>query len=257
MQGFFHALTDEDYRELFALYPASDFEQELANYEATKSDSDPDVLVHWFRASQIMRDMLFTSSSLDFAFEMTKHSRTFNTSYAGARLYNLNQSMLTSFVKAGGMPYIAGAPHGSDYNFISNGVFPEGQVTEEDKVLAESMASAFIRFAYTGDPGSPDDESLGLWPEAFPGILDLQGDGHSEVNIQLVGGPLGSGPMTARSQAEFLSLEGSMQTPLEMDAVELGEMGSASLSFRNHELGLQKLLERCVFVNSLAEILDV
>lgn len=203
LQSFFHALTDDDYRELFALYPASDFELELANYEATKSDSDPDVPIHWFRASRIVRDMLFTCSSLDFALEMTKHSRTLNTSYAGARLYNLNQSTLTPFFKAGGMPYIAGAPHGSDYNFISNGVFPEDQVTEEDKVLAEEMASAFIKFAYTGNPSNPDDESLGLWPEVFPKTQDLQGDGPPEVSIQLMGGPLGSGPMTAPSQAEI------------------------------------------------------
>lgn len=262
LQKFFHALTDEDYRSLFAMYPASDFEEDLANYEATKSDSDPDVPIHWFRASRILRDMLFTCSSLDFAFEMTKHSRTHNTSYVGARLYNLNQSMLTPFFKDGGMPYIAGAPHGSDYNFISNGVFPEGQVTGDDEALARGMAKAFIEFAYTGDPSSPWPDCyghwLGEWPEAFPGMELLLGDGPVKVNMELFGGPLGTGPMTAwRTQPELLDQEDSMQIPLGMDTVELGEMDSPWLSVRNHELSRQKLLERCAFINTLAERLDI
>lgn len=152
--------------------------------------------------------------------------------------------------------YIAGAPHSRNYNFISNSVFPGGQVTEEDKELAESMASAFIRFAYLGNPNSPDDESLGLWPEAFPGVLDLQGDGPSQVNMSLVGGLLGSGPMTTRTRAGFLDWEGSMQTPLAMITVEVEEMAFASLAVRNHKLGRQKLLERGAFINTPVEKLD-
>lgn len=48
-----------------------------------------------------------------------------------------------------------------------------------------------------------------------------------------------------------------MQIPLGMDTVEAGEMGSASLAVRNYELGRQKLLERCAFISSLAEKLDI
>lgn len=38
--NFAHRLKDQDFSELFALYPASDFEQEVANHDATKAESD-------------------------------------------------------------------------------------------------------------------------------------------------------------------------------------------------------------------------
>lgn len=36
-KSFAHALTDEDYEQLFSLYSASDFEQDVRNYEARKA----------------------------------------------------------------------------------------------------------------------------------------------------------------------------------------------------------------------------
>lgn len=56
----------------------------------------------------------------------------------------------------------AGAPHGSDYNFLSDDVFPEGPVSDKDTVLVERMAGAFIRLAYTGSPSSPDGEAFAV-----------------------------------------------------------------------------------------------
>lgn len=258
MLGFFHGLTDEDYRQLFDLYPASDFEQEVANYEATKIDSDPDAPVHWFRASRILRDMLFTCSSIDFGYEMHKQSRALNPDFPGVRLYNLNQSMMTPMFKAMGMPYIAGAPHGSDYNYISNGVFLDGEVTDDDKSLAEALSAAFLNFAYSGDPSSPDGKGLGHWPDAFSATGGFRDEKLSAVEIQLIGGPLGSGPAkiraATRDSAEF---EDRAQIPLEEINVGFGEMDSAALSIRNQEIRRQRLLERCAFIEKLAERLDI
>lgn len=86
IRNFAHALTDEDYQKLFSLYPAEDFEQDVANYDATKAESDPVAPVHWYRVSRILRDMLFTCSSIDFGFEMWKQSRALDQEFAGVRL---------------------------------------------------------------------------------------------------------------------------------------------------------------------------
>lgn len=257
--NFAHRFTEEDFSQLFSLYPASDFEQEVINYEAIKAESDPVAPVHWFRVSRMLRDILFTCSSIDFGFQMSKQSKTLDKDFQGVRLYDLNQSMLTPLFKAMGMPYI-GACHGSDYNYISNGVFPEGQVSSEDKALSESMAASFIHFAYAGNPANPNDKEFGSWPEAFAGDQNLQGEGPSELNLQVIGGPLGTGPCSLAGKAGLArspEQEGSMQIPLGTDGIDFGQMGSAELDQRKQELERQKLLERCAFVNSLAEKLDI
>ncbi|KAK7743218.1 hypothetical protein SLS53_004303 [Cytospora paraplurivora] len=267
IRGFSHALTDDDYNRLFSLYPASDFEEELASYEARKTESDPIVPIHWFRVSRILRDLLFTCSSIDFGYELSRQAKSLNPNFAGVRLYDLNQSMLTPLFKAIGMPYV-GTPHGSDYQYISNGVFLEGLVSDEDKVLAESMASSFVHFAYTGDPTIPNHESFGSWPEAFPegqdliASLEAETSGPSIVNLQLIGGPLGTGYCQVRAEAESAKLteqenEGSVQIPIDWDGVEFGEMGTSAFEARKKELGRQKLLGRCAFINTLAEKLDI
>lgn len=218
------------------------------------------VSVHWFRASRILRDMLFTCSSIDFGFESSKRSKANDDNFAGVRLYSLNQSMLTPLFKAMGMPYI-GACHGSDYNYLSNGVFLEGHISHEDKTLSESMASSFVHFAYTGNPTNPSDKRFESWPEAFLGEQNTRGEAPSEINLQIIGGPLGNGSCTldgkAGSVKSFEQDVGSMQIPVGPDGVEFGDLDSAKLDLRKQELERQKLFERCTFVNSLAEKLGV
>ncbi len=157
IKSFVHAITDQDYQEVFDLYPTSDFEEEAKNYKARKTDSDPDAPVHYFRVSRIFRDILFTCSSIDFGYEITKQSKAVDPSFPGIRIYNLNQTMFTPFLKLSGMPYI-GACHGSDMAYILNGVLPDGAISKPDKRLSESMAASFINFAYTGDPTNTHDD---------------------------------------------------------------------------------------------------
>ena len=116
-------LEPSDYVELFAHYPASDFDIDVANYEARKEESDPSVSVHFFRLSRIMRDLLFTCSSIDLGFEMARQTRREKKDWEGVRLYDLNQTMLAPAAKMGGMPY-AGTFHGSDTNYVYNGLLP-------------------------------------------------------------------------------------------------------------------------------------
>ncbi|KAI4861913.1 Alpha/Beta hydrolase protein [Hypoxylon rubiginosum] len=259
IKGFAHALTDADYEELFSHYPASDFEEEVESYESRRGESDPVAPVHYFRVSRILRDILFTCSSVQFGYEMSRQSKALDVNYPGVRLYDLNQSMLTPMLKAAGMPYI-GVCHGSDTNYIFNGLFPEGRVTEADQRLSESIAGSFINFAATGTPIFIQNGDLIPWPESFPSVDERSMSGPSELNIQLIGGPLGTGFCSLARKYDdatnFASREGSMQIPL-MDGIEVGEMESLGFRSRQRELEREKLLERCTYISTLSEKLGV
>ncbi|KAI0837994.1 alpha/beta-hydrolase [Hypoxylon sp. FL0890] len=257
-----HALTDKDYEEIFSRYPASDFEEDLKNYEAHKKDSDPVVPINFYRISRILRDIFFSCSSINFGYEMSRQSKDLDPAFPGVRVYDLNQSMLAPMLAAAGMPYL-GTCHGSDTNYIFNGVFPEGQVLGSDKQLSESMAGSFINFAYTGNPTYAGDVHFNSWPEAFPETEGLSEhfDEHlpSSMNLQLIGGPLGTGHSFLKVKdrnVEFEASLGTMQEPLGQ-GVEFGEMESEASQRRQRLLEHEKLLERCAFIDSLSEKLGV
>ncbi|KAI8962346.1 alpha/beta-hydrolase [Daldinia sp. FL1419] len=255
-----HTLTDKDYEDLFYFYPASDFEEDVQNYEASKALADPTVSVHYFRASRILRDILFTCSSIDFGYEMSRQSQ--NPDFPGVRLYDLNQSMLTPLFRNAGMPYI-GVAHGSDTNYIYNGVFPEGTISEEDQKLSHSMATAFINFAYTGDPTSAGDEHFGFWPEAFPDSTKLEkslDSSPSNFNAYVIGGPLGSGSCQVSPEGTHAYVveqeNDGVQQPL-VDGNKYAEMTTRNSQMRKQEINRQKLIERCTFISTLSEKLAV
>ncbi|OTA61481.1 alpha/beta-hydrolase [Hypoxylon sp. EC38] len=257
-----HALTDDDYEDIFSLYPASDFEEEFSNYEARKKESDPVIPIHFYRVSRILRDILFTCSSINFGFEMSRQSKALDPNFPGVRLYDLNQTVLSPLLASAGMPYL-GTCHGSDTNYIFNGVFPEGQMSEYDQLLSESMAGSFINFAYTGDPTYAGDVHFNSWPESFPEAerLSENSDEHlpSCMNLQLIGGPLGTGYSTLRAKYAYAKLDasfGTVQEPLGQ-AVEFGEMEYKTSQKRKRVLEREKLLERCAFIDSLSEKLGV
>ncbi|KAI2776169.1 Alpha/Beta hydrolase protein [Daldinia loculata] len=259
IKRFAHSLTNEDYETLFSHYPFSDFEEDVRNYEARKGDSDPVVSVHYFRVSRILRDILFTCSSIDFGYEVSRQSRVIDPNFPGVRLYALNQTMFTPLFKAAGMPYV-GVAHGSDTNYIFNGLFPEGQVSEEDKKLSRSVTASFIYFAYTGNPAYADDEGFRLWPESFTKSEDGRLESElSGFNLQLIGGPLGTGSSFLRRENYTTNLgseRGSMQVPFVAD-VEFGEMDSTAHEERQRNLNHQKLFERCAYIRTLNEKLGV
>ncbi|KAK3384842.1 Alpha/Beta hydrolase protein [Podospora didyma] len=173
IQSFAHALTNEDYKKFFALYSASDFEQQVTNYNARREESDPEV-PSTGSASRSSCEISYLSAP----------PLTLVTKWPGSP--NLNQTMLPPLFKSVGMPYL-GVPHGSDMNYIMNGVFPEiPEIPDPDKKLTNAMAGAFIQLAYTGSPVYDDgsDNGFAAWPPTFPVGAD---DG------PLLGGPLGLG----------------------------------------------------------------
>ncbi|KAK8001548.1 lipase [Apiospora marii] len=254
IRGFAHALTDDDYTELFALYSASDFNAEVHNYEARKAAADPTVSVHYFRAARILRDLLFTCSSLDFASEISKRSDP-----SAVRLYDLNQSTVTPLLQAAGMPWLSGAVHGSDTDYLYNNMFPRETLSEADLKVSDSLLAAFINFAYAADPNGDGAGDAQSWPEAFP--LMKNGDSSQSrpaVNVQLIGGPWGTGNchLTADSGAgegSFAAEQMDMQHPM-VDSTKYREMGGdGRLQQGQRELERDRLQERCGFINTLAE----
>jgi hypothetical protein len=262
IRGFAHALSDDDLSRLFSMYDATDFTEDVKNYEVGKDENEPTVSVHFFRLSRILRDLLFTCSSVDFGYEMRKQSQA-SMQNSSVYLYALNQSMLTPLWKGAGMPQIK-VSHGSDTNYIFNGLFPEGQISEDDQKLSRDFAVAFINFANSGNPGEVDDEN---WPEAFSrdDATPLESTPHS-LNLQVVGGPYGTGPALLGSgessdeeggEGYFDIVKDVMGGPLLVPRVSVGAMSSPSARMRKTVLDREQLLRRCEYLNSLGEKLGV
>jgi hypothetical protein len=155
IKQFAHMLTPKDYSALFSLYDPADFDEDVKNYEAHKDPSEPTVSVLYFHAPKILRDMLFSCSPITFGYHMSKYSRETDPGFAGVRLYDLNQSMLTPLWK--GVGIYAQVSHSSDTNYIFSSVFPEGKVPEADQQLSEEFSEALSNFAYMGHPDTPSD----------------------------------------------------------------------------------------------------
>ncbi|KAI0100382.1 alpha/beta-hydrolase [Nemania sp. FL0031] len=252
IKNFAHQLDDDDYKKLFALYPAQDFEIDVQNYEARKAESDPVVPVHYFRVARIMRDLLFSCSSIDFGFEMTRQSQKVEA-FQGVYHYTMNQSMVTPLFRAAGMPWL-GTVHGSDLDYFYNNLFPREKVSEEDLKLSDTMIASFVNFAYTGRPHVEDDPS---WPESFQDVDKGRAESPNAFNIKVLGGPLGTGAAhlapRSRQYDDDDDDSGTMQIPLGDGHFEYGEMESPMDSNRKRELTREDLFERCAFINSLSE----
>ncbi|KAK6857781.1 carboxylesterase [Apiospora arundinis] len=256
IKRFAHALTDEDFASLFALYPASEFVADLQHYEARMRRSDPVISVHYFRAARILRDLMFTCSSIDFGSEMTKQSRVLDPSFPGVRLYDLNQSMVTPLFRGSGMPWL-GIVHGSDIDYLYNNMFPRDGMAAEDRDLAGYFLSSFVNFAYTGNPNG---QGYAPWPQSFPSSRIGEDDvPDSDISVQLLGGPWGTGDyhLSMSSTAGFE--EGSIatekidtQNPM-VDSTKYGEMSERRHRLGQQELERDRLAERCRFINTLAE----
>lgn len=262
IRKFARLLTDDEIDTFLKLYDEDTFAEDVRLYEAAKASGDPDVSVHYFRLSRILRDLLFTCSSIDFGYEMSTRSKKIDAGYKGVYLYNLNQSMLTPLWKGAGMPYV-GVSHGSDSNYIFNGVFPEGEISTEDLKLSNDFATTFINFAYTGQPHQTGSEDLEDWVEAFEGA-ERQTPGHhlSSVNIHVVGGPYGSGPThlhvdEGKLEDAFERIQKITNEQEVLPGVKVEAMSSPQVRLRKASMSREHILDRCAFISGLSERLEI
>ncbi|KAI9697731.1 MAG: hypothetical protein M1820_007718 [Bogoriella megaspora] len=266
IKNFYHALTKDHIFILFSLYPAEDFEEDVQNYEARKKPEDPDISVHYFRLSRVLRDLLFTCSSLEFSMYMVTKCLS---NADGVRLYALNQSALNPIWDPAGMPYV-GVSHGSDTNYIFNGLFPEGNLSEDDLELSKAFTRSLISFAYTGDPQSAD--SFPDWPPVLDNICCSENEVGKAMpptaNMLVIGGPLGTRPVsmadistadarrrygvTEMGDQEALGVENMPE--LLINVPRYGGMESSQEATLKKNVERQNLLERCSFINSLEDM---
>ena len=256
IRQFAHALSPEQYSKLFSLYRPEDFEEERVNYQGRKNDDNPEVSTNFFRVSRILRDLLVTCSSIEYGLEMTKQSRKLNPDFTGVRFYDLNQSMLSTMFKEVGLAHVQ-VPQGSDINYIFNGVFPEveGKISTEDRELAEKVTLSLINFAWTGNPVTRGSsvKHFSEWPSAYGASGDPTA---SDLQIQVIGGPYGTGPVSL-SRNSRLGGEALGEQQVLGEGFEYGEMKSPSVEKRQRLLEDQKLFERCDYIKSLSETLGV
>ncbi|KAF2109765.1 Alpha/Beta hydrolase protein [Lophiotrema nucula] len=247
IKSFAHALTEEDFATLFDHYQLSDFEEDIQRYEYSHNEADaPKVPTEWYRLSRIMRDLLFTCSSIDYGFYNSKYSKAADPNFAGVRLYTFNQSMLSPLFKAAGMPYF-GAVHGSDSNYIFNGVNPHGEISEDDRKLSRQLSEAFINFAYTGDPSVG---GFAEWPEAFD--ADGSDEELNSLRVQVIGGLHGTGSAHIVSEDERGGHFVAGEKQVMIDGTVVGKMGSRADHERRGAIDKEKLFERCRLINRLS-----
>ncbi|TGO81863.1 hypothetical protein BPOR_0992g00020 [Botrytis porri] len=244
IKSLVHAMTTVQYAELFDLYPAPDFEEELTNYISQKFAEDPDISVSLFSRFPHLERLLFTCSSIDFGYHMIEWTQqTLNPTSTGVRLYDLNQSALTPLWKGAGMPCVK-VSHGSDNDYLFNGVFPEGQLTEEDNEMSETMARSLVNFAYTGNP--------------------IKNTRLESFKVQVIGGHHGSGSVGLTDE----NGHGSTKRNLENESIgtwqqvlssaeEFSLMSSAKEAERKRLIEGEKLFRQCRYINSWADTLDV
>jgi carboxylesterase type B len=168
--GFLKALgpglTNASLHTALQLYPVTDFVD-----SATRS-------AQWFRAAQLIRDIVFTCPALRFA-EATAENG------ADAYLYNLNQTAFARRFAAATQQYL-GVVHYSDIPYVFNlvsQVTPPDAPLASDITLAHELSGSWSTFAWTGRPCGKG-KSTCQWPEAFSSTAY-----GVKATVEVIGGP--------------------------------------------------------------------
>ena len=157
------------------------------------------------------------------------------------------------------MPYV-GVSHGSDINYIFNGHFLEGVVSDENERLSNRFTESFINFAHTGNPNT---ENLEYWPTAkrFEQMSPERSTSH-DLNIQVIGGPSGAGHATLDCSPKNSNNLEPFPAKDSRDQIRLQgyQMSSTSSPVANSHIQLstiEKLKYRCAVIDGLAGKLGV
>lgn len=157
-----------------------------------------------------------------------------------------------------------------------DGVFPEGSITPEQQVLADEFSSSLINHAYRGNPSASSSAYRAFtdWPSAYGNSVtgDERDPMPSQFNLFVVDGPYGThavhldkntdeateSPLeTADGIARTIGAGFSNAQQQLASFVGCGSMSSGQSAVQQRLIEQQKLFQRWVFMNGLAERLGV
>lgn len=205
-------LSDDTKKKLLQLYPLKDFENMV------RPEHDGGVSPQYYRAAQLSRDLWFTCPVIDFAWQYFKHGGLSGPSQM--RLYEHNMTRFSPVYE-----HIMKVPmwrvsHLSDIPYVLNVqklAYADNSRPELER--ARDVSRQIVRFVTTG---TTDED----WPSAFDGVTEaeLKRESPSKISLELFT-PNGSWPVMALK-------------------------GQDSSAATQAELVLEKLFQRCEFINS-------
>lgn len=213
-------LSQSSSQRLLALYPLADF-----NYLARPGGATAD----YYRAAQINRDLWFTCPVIDFTWQYTRFGGD-----SSVRLYDMNQTKFGPILQYMGVPQWR-VSHLSDIPYLMNeDVAAGGDNSAPQRELSALLSGSISAFANRGDPTISRGPTFKDWPIAYSdqSAQALRSDFPNQLNVYVVGGPLGSGPASMASGT-----------------------GSGA-SARDKAVTGEKVIQRCGFINSILEEIE-
>lgn len=214
-------LSKASQQRLMSLYPLSDFNHMVR--------PDEGATVHYYRAAQINRDLRYTCGVIDFTWQYTRYGGG-----ADVRMYEMNQTKFGPVFKYMGVPEWR-VGHLSSIPYILNvDVQAGGDNSPAQKDLSALLSGSAAAFAKTGNPNLSSGRTFRDWPIAYRdhSRQAFAKDQPDSMSVYIIGGPTGSGP------------------------ANVARIGGGS-GPREQALAWEKLFERCSFINSIRDELDV
>ena len=217
-------LSESSSKRFLSLYPVSDF-----NAMVGPEDT---VTAQYYRAAQILRDILFTCPVVDYTWRYAKHGGSASTNI---RLFEMNQTRFEPIWKYIGISHWR-VGHLSDVPYLLNGdIAGGGDNGPSQQQLASMVSGSAAAFAHTGDPSDSTGSILQDWPIAYGNEANsFKADWPDKTTVYLIGGPHGSGPASIASNTE-----------------------KKEHSAREKAIGEAKFLQRCEFISSIQDEIGV
>ncbi|CAK1362508.1 unnamed protein product [Cercospora beticola] len=164
MRHYLPALEPPTVDKVLELYPASDFRP---SYRPNGTIS---LSVEDYRAAQVMRDVAFTCSAVDFAQGLSRIQSAGNQVF----LYEFNQTIFTPNLENDGR-FGWGVIHSSDIAYVFDNLdiylkpdsrLKKVNITEVDRSLAHQVSGAWSSFATSLKPSIEGKETLQGWMPA-------------------------------------------------------------------------------------------
>ena len=219
-ETFVLGLSQSSLQRLLALYPLADFSHFALPGGATAD---------YYRAAQINRDIWFTCPVIDFTWQYTRFGGD-----SSVRLYAMNQTKFAPIFQSMGVPHWR-ISHLSDIPYLLNeDVAAGGDNSAPQRELSALLSGSISAFANRGDPTISRGPTFKDWPVAYSdqSAQTLRSEYPEQLNLYVVGGPVGSGP-----------------------AMMTSGMGSGA-SARDRAVAWEKVIDRCGFINSILEEIE-